>query len=143
MFFNFSQLCPLLEDITFCWSYDTPLSTIFYKPANVFKKFSFVHLFDETTKCAYTTATRLLRFLDPLTELEKSSFCKSYVHVRTMDLDIIQHKQLRVALAQGLNHIPLKTTSIAQAIATIMHGFEQLSCILNLEQSGFSMLEAQ
>jgi hypothetical protein len=37
-----------------------------------------------------------------------------------MDMSLIQHKELRLALAQGLNHIPLKPTSIAHAVATIM-----------------------
>jgi hypothetical protein len=112
IFFNFSQLCLFLEDITFCYSYDNTLSTVFYKPADVFKKFSFIHLFDDCISCACMTTTRLRKFCDPLTESEKSSFCKAAIHVRTMNMGIIQHKDLRYALTQGLNHIPLKPTAI-------------------------------
>jgi hypothetical protein len=46
MLFHFSHLCPVLQDITFCWSYAEAISATFYKPSAVFKKFSFVHLLD-------------------------------------------------------------------------------------------------
>jgi hypothetical protein len=135
--FHFSQLYPLLEDITFCWSYVETLASVFYKPATVFKKFSFVHLLDETALCACTTTSRLLRLYDPLMALETSSFAKSSLHVRTMDIGIIQHKDMKFVLGQGLNHNPLQPTAIVPAIAIIMNAFQQLSEILDLEQLGF------
>jgi hypothetical protein len=97
--FHFFQLCPLLEDIIFCWSYAKTLASVFYKPTTIFKKFSFVHLLDETALCACTTTSKLLRFCNPLTALETSSFAKSSLHVRTMGINIIQHKDLKFALA--------------------------------------------
>jgi hypothetical protein len=59
-----------------------------------------------------------------------------------MDIDIIQNKLLRLTVGQGLNHIPLHTTQISRAVATIMHVFEQLAAILGLEEIGFPVEEA-
>lgn len=56
-----------------------------------------------------------------------------------MDLSIIQHKALRAALAQGLNHIPLKPMYIASALVVIMDAYEHLCNILSLAQNGFSI----
>jgi hypothetical protein len=116
---------------------------ISYKPASVFKKFSFVHLLDELEPCACNTATRLRKFCDPLTKNEHSSFGKPSCHVRSMDLDLIQHPGLRVALKQGLNHIVLRPTNIAQAVATMLDAFEQLIPILHLDSIQFPISEAR
>jgi hypothetical protein len=96
-----------------------------------------MHLLDDIVLCTCNLATRLVKFCDPLTLSEESSFCKATLHVRTMDLHIIQHPGLRHALAQGLNHIPLKPTSIAQAIAVNMHAYDQLCNILDLKTLQF------
>ena len=98
-FFHFSQLCPVVEGITFAWSYDHNLASMLYKPAAVFKQFSFIHLLSENDTCACSNTARLIKFCDPLTITETSSVCKPTVHVRTMDLNIIQHKLLRSALS--------------------------------------------
>jgi hypothetical protein len=89
IFFHFSHLCSFVDDITFAWSYTDNLSTVFYKPASVFKKFSFIELLSEDNSCACSLATRLRRFCDPLTMNETSSYAKIRMHVRTMDLSII------------------------------------------------------
>jgi hypothetical protein len=47
IFLDFSHLCPIVQDIVFAWSYLGNLSMVFYKPARVFKNFSFVHFLDE------------------------------------------------------------------------------------------------
>jgi hypothetical protein len=54
-----------------------------------------------------------------------------------MDIGIIQHKDLRFALAQGLNHIPLQPTTIVPTVAIIMNAYQQFTEILDLEQLGF------
>ena len=69
--------------------------------------------------------------------LLKLPVCKPTVHVCTMDLNIFQHKLLRSALSQGLNHIPLQPTNIARAIASIMQAYEQLVLILQLHMMQF------
>jgi hypothetical protein len=144
IFFQFSHMCSLVENITFAWSYDRNLASVLYKPAVVFKQFSFVHLLDEEgDTCACSSITRLRGFCDPLTITEMSSFCKPAVHVRTMNINIIQHKLLRSALSQGLNHIPLQPTIIARAVASIMHAFEQLVLILQLDQLQFPIEAAR
>ena len=141
--FPFAYLCPILEGITFAWSYNEALVATLYKPAAVFKKFSFANLLDNSLSCACTQAKRLLGFYDPLTANEISSFSPAGLHVRTMDLRIIQHKQLRQALSQGLNHIPLRTTDIAQTVKTVMGAFDQLTLILGLDQDNHHVLEAR
>jgi hypothetical protein len=143
IFFHFSHLCSFVDDITFAWSYTDNLSTVFYKPASVFKKFSFIELLSEDNSCACSSATRLRRFCDPLTINETSSYAKTGMHVRTMDLSIIQHKGLKDALSQGLNHIPLSPTKIGQTIAIIMDAFSQLVDILQLTSVQFPIDEAR
>ena len=49
----------------------------------------------------------------------------------------MQHSSLRVALAQGLNHIPLKPTKIAEAMAVVMCAFEQAVIIFCSHDSMF------
>jgi hypothetical protein len=116
---------------------------VLYKPAAIFKQFSFVHLLHEGDTCACSSIAMLRSFCDPLTITETSNFCKASMHVRTMNIDIIQHKQLRLAVSQGLNHIPLQPTSIAKAVASIMHAFEQLVYILHLAQLQFPIETAR
>jgi hypothetical protein len=127
----------------FDWSYLGNLSMILYQPASVFKKISFVHLLNELEPCVCNTATRLRRFCDSFTINEDSRFAKPSSHVRSMDLDIIQHPGLRDALRQGLNHIVLRPTNIGQAVATVLDAFEQLIPILHLDLLQFPILEAR
>ena len=141
--FHFSYLCSLVDDITFAWAYHEPLSLQLYKPAAVFKKFSFVNLLNEADLCACTTALRLKKFCDPLTVNEMSQYSKPSMHVRSMDMSIIQHKELRQAVAQGLNHIPLQPTDIAKAIAVVMSAYEQFVLILDLVHLEFPIVEAR
>ena len=119
------------------------LSTLFYKPASVFKKFSFLDLLDNTNTCDCLNTKRFQHFLDPLTQYETSQYAPATVHVRSMNINIIQNAQLRHALAQGLNHIPLKSTRINSCIATIMDAFEQLVLILGLVDLDFPIAEAR
>jgi hypothetical protein len=93
-----------------CWSYADAISVAFYKPTTMFKIFSFVHLFYESEQCAYTSTCRFQKSRDPFIVLETSTHSKPSLHVLTMDVSIIQHKELRHAFAQGLNHILLKPT---------------------------------
>jgi hypothetical protein len=143
IFFHFFHLCSIVDDITFAWSYKDNLSTVFYKPTAVFKKFSFVDLLNEDNPCICSTATKLRSFCDPLTINETSSFAHAGVHVRTMDLSIIQHKGLKDALSQGLNHIPLSPTKLGEIVAVIMDAFLQLVDILQLSILQFPIDEAR
>ena len=132
----------ILDNITFAWSYHESLLAALYKPAMVFKKFSFVDLLDVSLQCACNHAQRLKGFYDPQTLHELSSFNQPGLHVRTTDLRIIQHRHLRHAVAQGLNHIPLRTTDIAQAVKTVMYAFDQLVEILGIEHMDSNLLAA-
>jgi hypothetical protein len=60
-----------------------------------------------------------------------------------MNLDIIQHPGLRAILKQGLNHIVLRPTHIAQAVATVLSAFDQLIPILQLDLIQFPINEAR
>lgn len=141
--FHFEHLCPLLVDVVFAWSYIGNIATVLYKPSAVFKHFSFVHLFDESNQCACNKYTRFRNFIDPLTVNEISNFTKPAMHIWTMDLSIIQHKDLRNAVAQGLNHIPWQPTNIAQAMAMVFDAYEQLIPILQLDTTKFPIQEAR
>lgn len=118
------------------------MTTEFYKPAFVFKNFSFVHLFDETNSCVCTSAKRLRRFLDPKTLQESSDFAPASIHVRSVDVDLIQHKTLRQAVSMGLNHIPLKPTELRVCISTILDAFSQVLSVLRLESADFPIEQA-
>ena len=72
-------------------------------------------LFDEQDVYACSSATRFWKFRDPLIMNETSSFVKLAIHIRTIDLAIIQHPAFWDTFeAQGLNHIPLCPTIIEQ-----------------------------
>jgi uncharacterized membrane protein len=105
--------------------------------------FHFSHLCHILDGIACTHAKRLLGFCDPKTLSETSSFAQASTYVCTTDLRIIQHKQLRDALAYGLNHIPLRPTNIAQTVRTVMTAFDQLVDILDLVHTEFQLLEAR
>ena len=143
IFFQFSHMCSLVENIIFAWSYDKNLTSVLYNSAAVFKQFSFVHFLHVDDTCACTSATRLRSFCDPLTITETSKNCKPAVHVRTMNINIIQHKQLRLAVSQGLNHIPLQSIIIAKAVASIIHAYQQLVIILQLKKLQFPIETAR
>ena len=133
----------ILDNITFAWSYHESLLAALYKPAMVFKQISFVDLLDESLQCACNHAQRLKGFCDPQTLHEVTSFSQPGLHVRTIDLRIIQHRHLRHAVAQGLNHIPVRPTDIAEAVKTILNAFDQLVDILGIEYMDSSLLAAR
>ena len=137
IFFQFSHLCSIMKNITFAWSYNHSLASMLYKPAAVFKQFIFVHLLHKEDTYACSSFARFGNFYDPLTIIETSNFCKAFMYIRMMDINIVQHKHLLATISQGLNHIPLQSTCIARAVASIMQAFEQLVQILQLHQLQF------
>lgn len=141
--FHFEVLIHEIHDLVISWRYHEPLSSYLYKPATVFKQFSFLHLFDVNEACVCQKAKRLRPFLDPDTHEQSSSHDGTSSHVRTMDTKIIQHAELRRATSQGMNHIPLKPTSLADCVATIMDAFGQLISILSLENQDFPISDAR
>lgn len=140
--FKLNHLIPLVADIRFAWRYHENLASFFYKPAEVFKKFSVEQLLDQQAECACLRVHRFARFLDARTNEETFSFSKAQIHVRTIDVRIIQHPKLKEALDMGLNHIPLKPTNIATVVATALDAFSQFMTILNLESEGLPFEEA-
>ena len=137
-----AHMVPCIADVMFAWKYHDKLSSTFYRPSEVFKKFSFIHLLDETDKCMCLHAKRLAKFLDVQTAQETSCMVVPQMHVRTVDIDLVQHRELRAALAMGLNHIPLKPTCLSVSIATILDAFMQLIQILKLELLGLPIDQA-
>ena len=135
--FNFSFLIPELHDITYAWRYLDNVASILYKPAAVFKHFSFLDLFDMTKTCLCYTAKRLTKYLDPKTLVETSTFAPAAMHVRIANTNLVQHSRLRNAVAMGLNHIPLKPTMLSACVSIVLNAFEQISIILKLQPLGF------
>jgi len=140
--FDLVHLVPALQDVRFAWKYHDNMATVLYKPAEVFKKFSFVHLLDETNVCMCLRAKRFKSFLDVQTSHELCSAVPSQPHVRTVDTNLIQNRELRQAVAQGLNHIPVKPTKLAVSVATTIDAFMQLVRILRLESEGLDIANA-
>ena len=126
----------------FVWRYHDSITTSLYKPSEVFKRFTFSQLLDSQADCACLKVKRFAKFLDDRTLQKCSSFDKPQVHVRTTDVNIIQHPDLRHAIGMGLNHIPLKPIDISVSIATILDAFRQLTSILDLENAGLPLTEA-
>lgn len=75
--------------------------------------------------------------MDPDTAVESTAYGSDELHVRTMDLSIIQRADLRKALKMGLNHIPLKPTNISVCLVVAFDAFAQFVAILSLRQVGF------
>jgi hypothetical protein len=60
-----------------------------------------------------------------------------------MDLDVIRNPRLHQALKQGLNHVLLQPTNIAQVVATALEAFDQLILLLQLDILDFPITEAR
>lgn len=132
----------LLDHIAFAWSYDKNLASKLYRPSVVFKNFAFKDLLDEKASCVCASVVRFHAFLDPATALEVSDGGKPEFHVRTMDTRIIQHPGLRHALAQGLNHIPIRKTDFRETVEVVSETFTQLFHILHLTDFHLQLPEA-
>lgn len=59
-----------------------------------------------------------------------------------MDTQIIQHPGLRHALAQGLNHIPLRNTDFREAVEVVVQTFSEIYHILHLQDFHLSLTDA-
>lgn len=140
--FGLDSLIPNIADIRFAWRYHRNLAATLYRPSEVFKKFTFTQLLNPCDECSCLKVQRFKKFLDVSTLNETSSHAKAQVHVRTMDVKIIQHTGLREAVSMGLNHVPLKPTDISVSIATALDAFLQFTQILDLENLGLPILEA-
>ena len=109
-----------LDSVAISWSYRKNLSKTLYQPSKVFKHFSFADL---SASCVCMFALRLKPFLDPLIAHEHSDFCDSLCHVRTMNLEIIQHPKLRATLRNDLNHIPIRPTDFGETLDAATDAF--------------------
>lgn len=128
-----------LDSLAFAWSYDRSIATRVYKPSQVFKHFSFVHLLDKHEKCMCNSFKRFESFLDPLTFVECDEFSHPVHHVRTIDLNIIQHPKLREAIGMGLNHIPLSPTDTSQALKVAIDAFQRMYSMFRLHEFALDM----
>jgi len=140
--FGFEHLTTALSEVRFAWRYHDSLLSTLYKPTDVFKKFSFSQLLDLNVQCICLRAKRLAKFLDVQTCQEGHSYVPAQLHVRSVDVKLIQQPDLRKAIGMGLNHIPLKPTNLSVCIATSIDAFHQLVHILDLENMGLPINEA-
>ena len=99
----------------------------------VFKYFDVSTINDSMNNCICHTSKRFAKFLDNDTCKIDREGVGGKGHVRTMDLNIIQHKGLRHALKMGLNQIPLKPTIIHEVIQVVFDAFLQVCQVLNVE----------
>lgn len=94
-----------------------------YQPSMVFKYFDVSTLKDNMDSCICLSSSIFGKFLDKDTCDNAREGLESKWHVRTMDLNIIQHKGLRHALKMGLNQIPLRSTIIHEVIQVVFDVF--------------------
>ena len=133
IFLSIPQYIPALLNLMFAWTYHPNVSTYCYKPSMVFKYFDVSTLKDNMDNCICHTSRRFAKFLDKDTSDNAREGIVGSGHVRTMDLNIIQHKGLRHAIRMGLNQIPLKPTIIHEAIQVVFDAFSQVCQVLNIE----------
>lgn len=131
------DLIPHLENITFGWKYHEQFRSLVYKPASVFRDFSF----DDRTflsPCPCNLHKRFAKYLDPSTAGNSPdplipSLTDS--HIRTMDIEIIRDKTLKNNFRSGLNHIPLRQTLLQEVVETVLDAWTQLCLILKIDPS--------
>lgn len=78
-----------------------------------------MHLLDPHNKCAYLRVNKFVRFFDIKIKDETFWFAKMQIHIRTMDVEIVQHLRLQEAIKMELNLILLKPTNIT--IILLLH----------------------
>ena len=99
----------------------------------VFKYFDVFTLKDNMDRCICQSWRRVGKFLDKDTCDNAREGLESKGHVRTMNLNIIQHKGLRHALKMDLNQIPLRSTIIIhEVIQVVFYVFLQVCKVLNV-----------
>ena len=99
----------------------------------VFKYFDVSALKGNMDNCICHSSRRLSKFLDKEACEKTKEGIENNGHVRTMDLNIVQHKGLRHALRMGLNQIPLRPTVIHEVIQVVFDAFLQVCQVLNVE----------
>lgn len=133
---GYEELIPLLENITFGWCYHEQFCSMVYRPANVFRDFSF----DNDTfrsPCPCNSLKRFTKFLDPKTAGTTPSMqipSITDMHVRTMDIAIIRDNTLKDNFKSGLNHIPLRQTLLHEVVETVVEAWKQVCTILQIDQ---------
>ena len=132
IFLSIPQFIPALLNLMFAWTYHPNVSMYCYKPSMVFKNFEVSMLKDNMDECICQSSRRFAKFLDKDTCGEVNMRLGYKGHVRTMDLNIIQHKGLRHAIKMGLNQIPLRPTLIFEAIQVVFNTFIQVCQVLNI-----------
>ena len=132
---GYENLIPLLENITFGWRYHEQFRSLVYRPAKVFRDFTFD---DNTfrTPCPCNYPKRFAKYLDPNTaeiSLNKQSSLITDQHVRTMDTMIIRDNTLRENFTSGLNHIPLRQTLLHEVVEVVLDAWTQVCGILQID----------
>ena len=129
-----NDLIPHLELVTFGWRYHEQFCSIAYRPAKVFRDFTF----DNDTfrsPCPCNSPKRFSKYLDPSTaENTPNSQIPSATdsHVRTMDIQIIRDFTLKENFKNGLNHIPLRQTLLHEVVETVLDAWTQVCMILGI-----------
>ncbi|KAL3686484.1 hypothetical protein R1sor_009058 [Riccia sorocarpa] len=119
-----------LDDIIFGWRFLPLLSRTCYNPAQTFRDFSF-HDPDALSGDCICSKKWYSKFVDLHTRDNPLS-PTDIGHIRTMDLCIVKHLELRKELACGLNHIPLRQTSLRDVVDEVLLAWHQVTVILGL-----------
>lgn len=95
------------------------------------KVFSVELLINWSYDCHCTSSKRLAQFIDH--DIIDDNSNDPRAHVCTMDTKIIHHHGLREAITLGLNHIPLRTTNIQEAIQVVIKIFIHICQVFGVE----------
>ena len=130
--FSIPHFISLLLNIMFAWNFISNVSRFCYRPASVFKDFTVGSHMIDSEDCICNSSKRLIQFLDP--DTMDISNGDSKMHVCTMDTKIIHNHGLREAVTLGLNHIPLRNTTIRETVQVIVDTFGQICLLLKVDE---------
>ena len=124
------DLIPHLEYITFGWKYYGQFRSLAYKPADVFRDFSFNDM-TFMSPCPCNSHKRFAKFMDPTTaektfDLRIPSLTDS--HIRTMDTEIVRDNTLKNNLRMDSTiYLFDRRYSTKSSKQSLMHGCKYAS----------------
>lgn len=118
-----------MDRITIDQKHLPSIAELMYLPKLGFYDFSIVDLMANIAPCACSHKW-WERFLDQGTLDTNAS--PTMAHVRTANMEGVQNRELRAIMTCGLNHIPLRQTTILEIMDEVIHAWSHISSLLKL-----------
>jgi hypothetical protein len=119
----------MLDSITIGWRYYPPISKLLLNGKDVFLNFSCDS--DMKIEC---DCLRFKRFKPFLCDV-KSESGSTEIHVRSMDISLFRHPNIRRELSKGLGHIVTRPTKVHTALKSFDEFWEHVQEKLNLPRN--------